>query len=68
MESSRQDTGVAIPFSMGSPQPRDQALVSCIASRFFTVWATREAHYVNVPPKFYSVENLVYLPKLIFKG
>ena len=36
MESSRQDTGVAIPFSMGSPQPRDQALVSCIASRFFT--------------------------------
>ena len=31
---------VAIPFSRGSPQPRDQAWVSCIAGRFFTIWAT----------------------------
>ena len=35
---------VAIPFSRGSSQPRDQPLVSCIADRFFIVWATREAH------------------------
>ena len=34
---------VAIPFPRGSPRPRDQTQVSCIASRFFTVWATREA-------------------------
>ena len=34
---------VAIPFSRGSPQPRNQIRVSCIAGRFFTVWATREA-------------------------
>ena len=33
---------VAIPFSRGSSQPRDQTWVSCIASRHFTVWATRE--------------------------
>ena len=33
----------AIHFSMGSFQPRDRAQVSCIASRFFTIWATREA-------------------------
>ena len=33
---------VAIPFSRGSSQPRDQTWVSCIAGRFFTVWATRE--------------------------
>ena len=32
---------VAIPFSRGSSQPRDQTHVSCIAGRFFTVWATR---------------------------
>ena len=32
---------VAIPFSRGSSQPRDQTQVSCIAGRFFTVWATR---------------------------
>ena len=34
---------VAIPFSRGSFQPRDRTLVSCIAGRFFTSWATREA-------------------------
>ena len=34
---------VAIPFSRGSSQPRDETWVSCIAGRFFTVWATREA-------------------------
>ena len=28
---------VAIPFSRGSSQPRDQTQVSCIAGRFFTV-------------------------------
>ena len=31
-----------IPFSRGSSQPRDRTQVSCIAGRFFTVWATRE--------------------------
>ena len=31
---------VAIPFSRGSSWPRDRTLVSCIASRFFTLWAT----------------------------
>ena len=34
---------VAVPFSKGSSQPRDQTQVSCIAGRFFTSWATREA-------------------------
>ena len=34
---------VAIPFSRGSFQPRDQTLVSCIGGRFFTDWSTREA-------------------------
>ena len=33
---------VAMPFSRGSSQPRDWTLVSCIAGRFFTIWATRE--------------------------
>ena len=35
---------VAFPFSRGSSWPRDWTLVSCIAGRFFTTWATREAH------------------------
>ena len=33
---------VAIPFSRGSPQPRNWTWVSYVAGRFFTVWATRE--------------------------
>ena len=32
-----------IPFSRGSSPPRDQSWVSCIAGRFFIIWATREA-------------------------
>ena len=32
---------VAIPFSRGSPQPRDQTGVSQIVGRFFTIWATK---------------------------
>ena len=34
---------VAIPFSSKSSQPRNQTWVSHIASRFFTIWAIREA-------------------------
>ena len=35
---------VAVPFSKGFSQPRDRTWLSCIASRFFTIWATRKAH------------------------
>ena len=35
---------VAMPSPRGSSQPRDQTKVSHIAGRFFTSWATREAH------------------------
>ena len=38
---------VAISFSRGSSWPRDRALVSHIAGRHFTVWATREAQYYH---------------------
>ena len=34
---------VAIPFSRGCSRPRDQTQGSCIAGRFFTFRATREA-------------------------
>ena len=36
---------VAMPSSRGSSQPRDRTRVSCIAGRFFTSWATREASF-----------------------
>ena len=35
---------IAFPFSRGSSQPGDWTQVSLIAGRFFTNWATREAH------------------------
>ena len=38
---------VAIPFSRGSSQPRDQTQASCIAGRYLTTWATWEAVYSN---------------------
>ena len=34
---------VAIHFSRGSSQSRDQSWVSCITGRLFTIWATMEA-------------------------
>ena len=36
---------VAIPFSRGSSQPRDQTLVSCTAGRLCIMWATSEAQF-----------------------
>ena len=40
---------VAIPFFRGLSWPRDWILVSCIAGRFFTIWATREAPEICLP-------------------
>ena len=39
---------VVIPFSKWSSQPRDWTRISCIAGRFFTVWATIEAPEFSV--------------------
>ena len=36
---------VAISFCRGSSQPRDRTQVSCIASRRFNLWATRERSF-----------------------
>ena len=36
---------IAMPSSSGSSQPRDRTQVFYIAGRFFTIWATREAHF-----------------------
>ena len=36
---------VAISLSRGSPQPRNQTWVSCIAGGFFTNWATRKSWF-----------------------
>ena len=44
---------VAMPSSKGSSQPRNRTWVSCIAGRFFTSWATREApKMIIIEPQF----------------
>ena len=40
-------SGLPFPSPEVSSQPRDQTCVSCIARRFFTIWATREAYIYN---------------------
>ena len=45
---------VAILFSRGSSQPKDQTQVSCIASGFLTIWAIREADRQEVDLGFVS--------------
>ena len=40
---------IVIPFSRGSSQPRDRTQVSCIAGRFFTVWATGKTNQGSNP-------------------
>ena len=39
---------VTILFSRGPSWPRDQTWISCIAARFFTILATREAQLLEV--------------------
>ena len=70
----------AIFFSRGSSWPRDHRIwVSCIAGRFFTLWATREAqtdlcllslssHVINKDNnqhlfEFANYINILFLPK-----
>ena len=46
---------VAIPSSRESSRPKDWTHVSCLAGRFFTLWATREGMYPTHSVQFTSV-------------
>ena len=48
---------VAISFSRASFQSKDQTWISCIASRFFTVWATWEAQEVKFQLEVLEIES-----------
>ena len=52
---------VAVPFSGGSSQPRDQTKVSHIAGGFFTSWATSEAQYWVWPTSIHSTNICEHL-------
>ena len=49
---------VAIPFSRGSSRPRDQIQVSCIAGRFFTIWATKEPNKCPDKKRYQRADSL----------
>ena len=58
---------VVVSFCKGSSQSKDQIWVSCIAGRFFTVWATREAPtivtmiYITPPDSIHKFVPLTYM-------
>ena len=53
---------VAFPFSRESSQPRDRTGVPCIAGRFFTNWAMKEARKPEGIAKFPSAEEGISYP------
>ena len=48
---------VAMPSSRGSSWPRDRTQISCIAGRFFTIWATRKAMYHALGARITSLSS-----------
>ena len=56
---------VAIHLSRESSQPRTQTWVSCIAGKFFTISATKEAHAVIVCIVLLSGVSIFYLVSFI---
>ena len=61
--SPRKLEWVAYPFCRGSSQPRSQSRVSCIAGRFFTNWAIREA----LKTCQLLFKNSIILPGVVFQ-
>ena len=52
---------IAIPFSRGTSQPKDQTLVSCLAGRFFIIWATGKSYFVKyIPLNWHKDRDFVY--------
>ena len=66
-----QNTGVgSLSPLQGIFQPRDQTQVSCIAGRFFTSWATREAqeYLIIWGDKLITISGRRLLPKEFLKN
>ena len=61
---------VAISFSRGSSWPRDWTWVSCIAGRFFTIWATRKMciKYITVTRSNTNMSYFYYMYKEILSN
>ena len=54
---------VTIPFSRGSSRPKDQTQISCIAGRFFTIWATKGSPSITIiVKKCFKRQVLIWSP------
>ena len=58
---------VAFPFSRKSSRSRDQTQISSITGGFFTIWATREALFMDTGSKSSYLQNLWYVIHVIDK-
>ena len=58
---------VAISFSRESSWPRDQTWVSCIAGRFFTIWATKKAQIIIMKVHALGYEQGDFKDKIILR-
>ena len=59
---------VAIPFSRGSSQPRDQTQVSCTVSKFFATWTTGKAPYIYQVPSTAGASNSPLLKSIEYNS
>lgn len=57
---------VAMPFSRGSSRPREWSQVSCIAGRFYIVWAKSQSIQINISPWAKEFEGNLILRIVIF--
>ena len=57
---------VAMRFSRQSSQPRDWTRVSCMAGKFFTIWATRESPKGCNTASNYSLFFLLFFFNLLY--
>ena len=67
-ENPRIPEWVAIPFSRGTSQPRNQTRVSCIAGGFFTSWANPGVPtLLGTSYQFYTLLAIISNPFFLFK-
>ena len=59
-DPARQLEWIANLFSRGSSQHRDKTQVSCIAGKFFTVWAMRD----KLKPWLFNIKSIPMVSKL----
>ena len=59
---------VAISFSRGFSQPKDQTWVSRIVGRCFTIWATKLSKNRYRPPTLFFLSSFIFFPPSCFYG